>query len=184
MWADIQFAVLAGRGINPLLGRWLAGVRAWRAFPGASARRRIPGARNRICRWFIEECDLPWLAMLDDDMVVLGRTDPLWRSPAMVASARAVARTGRRAHPHTGLSAACLKVHRRALEAIAPPWFAWPPGGGCECAYFFARAVAAGLRPEVAGEVGHRFPVVVLPGNDGPRFHFEHEVHSVPTRSE
>ena len=63
----------------------------------------------------------------------------------------------------------CMKVSRRALERIDPPWFAFECSGNgcevaaCECRYFCRKARAAGFHPVKAGAIGHVVPVVVIP---------------------
>ena len=110
--------------------------------------------------------------MMDDDSVPLAETEPLLQSKADIAGPRVVGRTGREAHPHC-LSAACVKIHRKAVEAIPEPWFRYARKGGCECSWFFHRAYRAGFRPEKVGLIGHRFPVTVLPG---PVFKLDSEI--------
>ena len=172
---DIHVVVLAGRDVNPLLARWL---RPWpyvEIWPGADCRHDIPKVRNDIFRWFRDEALRPWLLMLDDDVVPVAQTAPLLACEADVASPRIAAAGGREAHPHT-LSAAAVKVSRRAVERIPEPWFRWPKRG-CECSFFFSKAYTHGFRPAKAGAIGHRFPVTVLPGR---RFLFDREVPCAP----
>lgn len=187
MWPEIQLVVLAGREtVNPHLARWARRFDHARTFLGSELPDLLACRRNHLLRWFRDECppSAAWLLMMDDDCVPVAGTDELLRSPADVASARVWARTGREAHAHT-LSVACLKLSRRAVEAIRPPWFRFtlaPDGTAermCECQYFWLKAQRAGLCPVRAGVVGHRFPVTVLPpADDGgrPRFLFDSEV--------
>ena len=178
MCPEIQLAILVRLGSRPNrhLRRWARRFDHWRTWDGAETPAGIPDARNALVRWFLGECDLPWLLMMDQDTVPLAETEPLLRSEAPIAGPRIWGRTGQEAHPH-GLSAACLKVRRRVLEAIEPPWFRYVPRKGqCECQYFVNRARRAGFRPHKVGLVGHRFPVVVLPGADGPVFRFDSEI--------
>lgn len=171
----IQLAVLDGHGINEHLARWSRRFEnPWRC-KGAESKEGIPEARNRIFRAFRDKSDLPWLLMMDDDCVPVSGTDALLRSEADIASPRVVAKPGHEAHPH-GLSAACIKVSRRAICAIPEPWFGFSRRGGCECSWFFNRACQSGFRSVRAGLIGHRFPVVVLPGGDDPVFKFDSEI--------
>jgi len=148
---------------NPLLARWLAARERHTIWPAAETLHRVPAARNAMVRAFLSEPAPDWLVMLDRDIVPVPESAPFFSSPADITSAEIVTRAGRASHPHT-ISAAALKIARRALEAIRPPWFGWPREGGCECAWFYGRAYRAGFRPVRAGVVGHRFPVTVLPG--------------------
>jgi len=172
---EIQLAVLAGRGVNEHLARWSRRfVNPWKV-EGPETIEEVPDARNRIFRAFRDRSDLPWLLMMDDDCVPVAETEELLETQADIAGPRIFARTGREAHQHC-LSAACIKISRRAVEAIREPWFRFSRRGGCECSWFFNRAYQTGFRPVRAGLIGHRFPVVVLPGDDGPVFRFDSEI--------
>jgi hypothetical protein len=181
MHPSIQLAILAGRGtVNPHLRRWAERFDHCRVFHGWDLPDHLACRRNRIFQWFRDECpqDVPWLLMMDDDSVPVAQTDDLLRCPAEIASARVWARTGGEAHAHTA-SVACLKISRRAIAAIPPPWFRFTFSADgtrvemCECLYFWRKSHRAGLTPVQAGAVGHRFPVVVLPG---PVFRFDSEI--------
>jgi hypothetical protein len=177
-YPDIQLAVLAGRGVNPHLRRWAERFQHVRVFRGSDLPDLLACRRNRILLWFRDQCRLPWLLLLDDDVVPVEQTDELLACAADVATARCMARTGREAHAHTA-SAACIKISRRALSAVPPPWFRFTLSTDgmrqlmCECQYFWRKFHRAGLTPATAGAVGHRFPVVVLPG---PEFRFDEQV--------
>jgi len=182
--SDTFLAVVAGRGtVNPLLRRWAERFERRRVFYGSDLRDHVACRRNTIVKWFRDEAPpaAAWLLMVDDDVVPFARTDELLRCPAEVAAARVWARTGREAHPH-GISAACVKISRKAARAIPPPWFrfVFSPDGTrevlCECRYFWRKCHAAGFTPVQAGIAGHRFPVTVLPEPDGPAFRFDGEV--------
>jgi hypothetical protein len=190
MWPEIQLVILAGREtVNPHLRRWADRFDHARTFFGSELPDLLACRRNVVVRWFRDECppSAAWLLMLDDDCVPVAETDELLRCPADVSAARVWARTGQESHAHT-LSAACLKLSRRAVAAIDPPWFRFtlaPDGMAeqmCECRYFWLKAQRAGLRPVQAGVVGHRFPVTVLPPPAGAgqgeraRFLFDCEV--------
>jgi hypothetical protein len=175
-YRDIQVAVLAGReALHPRLLRWAHDVapRRWRVFAGSELPDLLACRRNRILQWFRDEGSTRWLLMIDDDMVPVARTEELLACRADVAAARAWARTGREAHPH-GVSVSCVKISRRAVEAVPPPWFKFAVSAdglrpeGCECRYFWRKFHRAGFTPAVAGLVGHRMPVVVLPGSGEP----------------
>jgi len=173
---DIQLAILTARGVNGHLRRW--GQR----FPhvwlcrGSDSREGIPEARNAIFRRFRDDCGLPWLLMMDDDSVPVAQSEPLLDCREDIAGPHVVARTGREAHAHC-LSAACVKISRRAVVEIRDPWFRYSRRPrGCECSWFFHRAYRAGFRPVHVGVIGHRFPVVVLPG---PVFKFDSEIRSM-----
>jgi len=174
MYPDVFLAILAGSEPNEHLKRWAGQLDDWMAFAGSKTWQGIPEARNDICRFFLARRAQRWLLMMDHDMVPLPGTQELLDSRAPVASARAWAKSGREAHPHT-ISAACLKVHRDALERIRDPWFRFAPHS-CECSCFFQRAYRAGYRPETVGIVGHRFPIVVIPGEGNAVFRFDSEI--------
>jgi hypothetical protein len=181
MHPAIQLAILVKPGCRPNrhLRRWSDRFDHRRQWPGSSDRQGIPAARNDLLAWFRDESGLPWLLMVDHDVVPLPETQRLLASDAPIAGPRIWAKTGAEAHPH-GLSAACLKIHRRVVAALRAPWFRYRPRKGqCECAYFIGKARAAGFRPEKVGLVGHRFPVVVCPGENGPAFKFDSEIDHV-----
>jgi len=187
MLHDVQLAVLVGRGCNRFLRRWAERFDHRRFFHGSDLPDMLACRRNRIFRWFRDSCELPWLLMVDDDVVPVAETEALLACPADVAAARCVARTGHVAHEHTA-SAACVKISRRAVAAVRPPWFRFTLSDDgaaqrmCECQYFWRKFHRAGLTPVVAGAVGHRFPVTVLPG---PEFRFDEELarHDSPPSS-
>jgi len=172
---NIQLAVLDGHVINEHLARWSQSFpNRWRV-DGSPDRKGIPDAKNRIFRAFRDRSDLPWLLMMDDDCVPVPETEALLAHLRTSAGPRIIAITGQEAHGHC-LSAACVKISREAIERIPEPWFRWPDRGGCSCSWFFNQAYQAGYRPAHTGIIGHRFPVVVLPGKDGPVFRFDSEI--------
>jgi len=163
-WPDIQFAVLCGRpSVNRHLRRFGQTVAHYREFPGSPTWEGIFAVRNGIFRWFLDECDLPWLVMLDDDIVLTAESEPFLASTADATGPRVVgASDGQEVHPHT-LSAAALKLSRPAVAALGECW-QHPANGSCGCSALFNACLRAGLRPAKAGVVGHRIPVTVLPG--------------------
>lgn len=177
-YPDIQLAILAGREVNPHLRRWAQRFPHTRVFQGSDLPDLLACRRNRILQWFRDECDLPWLLMCDDDIVPVAQTADLLACGTDVAAARCAARGGRDAHGHTA-GAACLKISRRALQAVPPPWFRFTLSQDgtrqlmCECQYFWRKFCRAGFTPVTAGAAGHRFPVVVLPG---PEFRLDQEI--------
>jgi len=189
MYPDIQLAILAGRGVNPHLRRWACRFDHCRVFAGSDLPDLLACRRNAIFKWFRDECpeELAWLLMMDDDIVPVAETENLLLCDADVVAARAWARTGREAHSHT-VSVSSLKVHRRAVRSVEPPWFRFTLSRDgtrremCECQYFWRKFHRAGFTPVQAGAVGHRFPVTVLPG---PAFRFDSELqHAGQVQSE
>ena len=175
--SDIQLAILDGHGINEHLARWSRRfVNPWR-LAGPERREGIPEARNRIFRGFRDGSQLTWLLMCDDDCVPVERTEALLKCQDDLAAPHIIAKTGTEAHPR-GLTAACMKVHRCVVEAIPEPWFTWPKRG-CECQTFAMKAREAGFLLSHVGAMGHRFPVVVIPGHKGPEFKFDCELRGM-----
>jgi len=131
--------------------------------------------RNLLVRWFLEETVRREMLMIDADMVPLPETEELLRTAADVAGCRCIGKSGFEVHGEDGvISHAFMRVTRKALEAIAPPWFAYEmsPDGSCvakcTCRYFSEKAVAAGFPPVHVGEVGHLIPMVArLPSQPG-----------------
>jgi len=164
LWPDIQFAVLRGRPtVNRHLRRFGQAVAHYREFPGAPTWQGIFAVRNGIFRWFLRECDLPWLVMLDDDIVLTAESEPFLASTADVTGPRVVgASDGQEVHPHT-LSAAAVKLSRPAIEALGECWQA-PIDESCGCQALFNACLRVGIKPVKAGIVGHRVPVTVFPG--------------------
>jgi len=122
---------------------------------------------------------------MDDDVVPVPETDAFVEAEGDVIGTRAWANTGDEMHPHD-FSMTSLKVHRRVVEAIQPPWFAFTfsdDGAAldqCECLYFAEQVRKAGFTIEKVGAVGHRFPVTVVPPKNGeggsPTFLFDDDV--------
>ena len=163
-YPDIQFAVLKGRPtVNRHLRRFGESVAHYREFPGSATWQGIFAVRNGIFRWFLDECTLPSLVMLDDDIVLTAESQPFLASQADATGPRVVgAADGQEVHPHT-LSAAAVKLSRGAVEALGECW--QPPADrSCGCPVLFNACVRAGLMPAKAGAVGHRVPVTVFPG--------------------
>jgi hypothetical protein len=163
-WPEIQFAVLRGRpAVNRHLRRFGQSVAHYREFPGSANWQGIFAVRNAIFRWFLAECALPWLVMLDDDIVVTAESEPFLASTADVTGPRVVGATdGIEVHPHT-LSAAAVKLSRPAVAALGACWQP-PADGNCGCPILFNACIQASIRPVKAGAVGHRVPVTILPG--------------------
>ena len=163
-WSDIQFAVLRGRpAVNRHLRRFSQTVAHYREFPGSATWQGIFAVRNGIFRWFLDECDLPWLVMLDDDIVLTAESEPFLASQAEVSGPRVVgASDGQEVHPHT-LSAAAVKLSRPAVAALGECWKP-PADGNCGCPTLFNACAQTGIKPVKAGAVGHRVPVTVFPG--------------------
>jgi hypothetical protein len=183
--ADIQVMVFEGRKVNPALKQWL------KRFPHRKVLAPPTGLRDFLCLWRNHEIAAfladtvgpPWLLLLDDDMVPVEDTDLLLDCPADLAGAAYWSRPGPDgspggiAHGADGyVGAAALKVSRRALSAVEPPWFwAEPDPAGtklarCECTYFCDKMRAAGFHPVKAGRIGHILPMVVLPDPAGEGF--------------
>lgn len=181
---DVQIIVFDTRPINPWLSRWLTRFKNVRMASTASpdafgGRDFLAMKRNRAIWWFLKKTKLPWLLMVDDDIVPLDgledcpATWPLVESKADVTSAHFVNKAGREAHHTEGnLSLAAAKLSRRALLRIEPPWshFEFTADGTkllcCECDYFAAKARAAGYCPVKAGAVGHLATAVLIPGRN------------------
>jgi len=175
-WPDIQFAILRGRpAVNRHLRRFGQSVAYYREFPGSATWQGIFAVRNGIFRWFLDECTLPWLVMLDDDIVLTAESEPFLASQADVTGPRVVGATdGQEVHPHT-LSAAAVKLSRPAVAALGECWRP-PADGGCGCSNLFSACLRAGFKPAKAGIVGHRVPVTVLPG---PKFVLDSNVRGL-----
>jgi len=163
-WPNIQFAVLRGRPtVNRHLRHFGQTVARYREFPGSATWQGIFAIRNGIFRWFLDECALPWLVMLDDDIVLTAESEPFLASQADVTGPRVVgASDGQEVHPHT-LSAAAVKLSRPAVAALGECWHP-PADGSCGCSTLFNACIRAGIQPAKAGAVGHRVPVTVFPG--------------------
>lgn len=178
---DIQVVVLDNRAVNPYLLHWLERFKHVRltskVCPGEfNSLDMVACKRNRAIKWFLNETKLPWLLMLDDDIIPLdGLADspdtwPLIESDKDVTSARFVAKRGNEAHGRPGdVAMAAAKMSRAALKRIKPPWtqFAFNEDGtdrvSCECDYFAAKAKEAGFFPVKAGAVGHIVQACVVP---------------------
>ena len=177
---DTCLAILAGRGTNEFLDEWSGRfTRKWMMRIAFSD--HLASMRNHAFKWFRDECTEEWLIMVDDDMVPLPETEALLEAKGDIVGARAAARSGHESHQGS-LSMGCVKVHRRVVEGIAPPWFefAYTADGAevasCECLYFWRKALDAGFTIVKSGVIGHRFPVTVVPGEQGPTFLLDDEL--------
>lgn len=181
---DIQVALFDSGPVNPWLSRWLERFEHVRLTSRGSpddfgGKDFLAVKRNHTLKWFLEKTDLPWVLMMDGDIVPLdGLEDcpdtwPLIECQADIASARAIGKSGHEAHGKEGdLSMAAVKISRRALERMKPPWalFGYSEDGTstthCECDYFAAKARGAGYCPVKAGAVGHLATAVLIPGRN------------------
>jgi len=134
----------------------------------------LASRRNRVVRWFLDNTDLPWLLMLDRDMVVGDNTWPLFTCEYNVAGASYVRDAGVISHDVLGeVGCGCLRVSRVALEKIQPPWFQFTFDSTgenvelCECSYFCLKARSAGYTPTKVGRVGHLITMLAEPDDDG-----------------
>jgi hypothetical protein len=187
--ADIQAIVFDGSGplLQPL-ANWIAHVPgpwlASKVLPGFADCPRgtvaSPGfiARMRNVAWqlFLTSSTRSWLLMLDDDVIPVAETEPLFATdyPHPVMGAQYFGKAGTPVHPEDGyVGCGCLLVNRVAAEMIGPDPFSIVTGEGCECVAFCRRAHAAGFWPAKRGAVGHRCLVDVLPaGGDTYRIRF------------
>lgn len=114
------------------------------------------------------------MLMADADMVPIQGTDEILETPADIAACRCIGKSGRESHGEDGVvSEAFLRVSRKALEAIGPPWFTYTLSDDgqsvavCTGRSFCERARNAGFAPTHVGKVGHLIPMVVVPGREG-----------------
>ena len=169
---DVLLVIFEGRGCNRYLLRWMRQFpRRWRTRPPNMLYDFLAVWRNQQIRQFLERTQLPWIWLIDDDMVPVPETMALLDTGADVAGCAYVSRTGDPAHSREGeVGAACLRISRRALTAAGPPWFAITASADgtsieeCECKYFSRRMREAGFQAVTIGRVGHVVPVVLVPG--------------------
>jgi len=140
----------------------------------------VPGSigvwRNVIVQWFLKETKLPWLVMLDDDMIPVVDTQALLQSPADITGCHVIGRGGSHVHGHNDghIGAGAMKISRHALETIRKPWFRIVDAqdglsiAQCECGFFCEKARRFGFHPVKAGRIGHRVPVILLPSENDP----------------
>lgn len=176
---DIQVIILTDKQENELLSSWLVRFPHVRRFK--DIRVGNPGpffvqvAQNQSVRWFLDTTDLPWLLLVDDDMVPVSGTGALVESEADVASATYPGQAGGFAHGQAvgSLGTGILKASRYALEKMGPPWFGVKLSKDgcslteCVCDWFARRAKEAGFYPVKAGICGHIVSYVALPTEDG-----------------
>lgn len=177
MISNMCLVVLEGRKCNPFLEEWSEQFetrRMMRAFfPD-----HVACMRNQAFKWFRDECTQPWLVMCDDDIVPVDGIEEFLHTDGDIVGARALGRGGHESH-QASFTMAAVKVHRRVIEAMQPPWFAFSFSQDglqlkqCECVYFWRKALDAGFSVVRAGRVGHRFPVTVVPGDTQPSFLFD-----------
>lgn len=184
MYPDIQLVILEGREVNRFLRNWSARFDHRRILSVSGLPDHLASHRNRIFKWFRDECELPWLLTMDDDVVPVLETDELVACQDPVSAPRVWARAGYEMHPEQ-ISMPSVKVHRQVVEAIQPPWFAFSFSEDgtmeelCDCLFFHKKLSEAGYKVTRAGRIGHRFPVTVLPGDGEPEFLFDGEVNTM-----
>ncbi len=181
---DIVVAVLAARPITPALLYWLTtfpaeNVHPSRQWGNSGGTEMLAVWRNQIVADFLEHTDLPYLMMVDADAWPVPRSDGIIYAEGDVCGVHAVGRHGRRAHAGDGeVGAHCLRISRRAIEAIAASaafdpargWFAFPTAErgttitNCEDGYFCWLARQAGFHPIKVAPMGHVVQVVAFPG--------------------
>jgi hypothetical protein len=175
--SDIQLVVMEGRRVNGLLAAWIRE----RGFPNVIISHAPDGLldhltpwRNQVVKDFLAG-PCKWLLMFDDDMVPVADTWPMVESEAGLVGCDYIGRNqhGDLAHTESNVGLGAVKISRRLLEAVPPPWFAfgYSPDGArvqfCECQHFCAKASAAGFPAIRAGRCAHIMPVAVLPGPKG-----------------
>jgi len=158
--------------VNPVLLRWmkeqphafLAGE--WCSFKGQDLR---ACQLNGIVTTFLKT-EYEWVLLLDADIYPTADLDTLLASDFDVAGCAFVGKNSITTHgtEEGVISVGCIKISRRVLEKIKPPWFTFELKDSgtsyqCECSYFCAKARAAGFFPLQIGVVGHLIPMVVLP---------------------
>jgi len=126
--------------------------------------------RNIVAKWFLEKSNLPWLLMVNDNVIPLESIDELIACEADVAGAHFFSRHGGEGHDVDGsVATACIKISRRALERIATPWFKHEYNADhtkrlqCDCAWFCNQAKAAGFNPVKVGLIAHLIEVALIP---------------------
>ena len=159
-YPDIQFVVLRGRPtVNRHLRQFGASAAHYREFPGSATWTGTFAIRNEMFRWFLAETDLPWLVMLDDDIVLTTESEMFLLSDTDVAGPHVADAAGHEAHP-TGLATGAVKFSRKAVQSLGSFW-APPTNGGCGCSTLYNACRKAGLVITKAGVVGHRIPMTV-----------------------
>ena len=130
-------------------------------------------ARNNICYWFLDHTKYNYLLMLDTDMIPTLDTQPILTHKAEIVACEYIQKRGVIGHSEPDeVACGCLRISRRALELIKPPWFksVMSPSGMtciCECAYFSAKAKEANLHPTTKGTIEHIIPAVATIQEDG-----------------
>jgi hypothetical protein len=170
----VRGAEVSGAFLDSLMD--LLGEDAYRTVAGTIRVETGPAlvtARNQLVRVFMEQMDAPWLFMVDTDMVfeadVIARLRQVasphviagalcfgWFSDARIAKPTLYGEgmvqitewTPGSLVPVYATGAACLLIHRRALEAMPHgAWFKQAADGSYgEDQGFFMNAAAAGLR--------------------------------------
>jgi len=168
-YPDVQFVVMQNRALAPQLAAWLDSVAHWRPFTEPVPWGEMHTVRNKAFRWFLDETPRPWLVMMDCDVVVTDRTEPLLTCDDPVACARfARASDGLDAHGDDA-TVGMIKLSRVAVAKLMSSGDGpWRPGQGhaCECPAFHASCIAAGLTPVKTGIAGHRVYAVLYPGGE------------------
>jgi hypothetical protein len=168
---DICAVVMDFRRPNVFLREWLSANFSHVRFANdGQARHRQMGLaewRNHEASLFLRETDLPWLLMLDDDMVPVPESQALIDSQAPVSGGRFWSRTGNEAHTPLGsIGLGAVKISREVLKVIDPPWFSFE-NSPCECAYFCKLLMKHGYAAVKAGVFGHLVPTVFVMGSEG-----------------
>jgi len=172
---EIQVVVFDFRGVRRHLRSWLDTMphvkRASDICPeDKGAMYLLAMRRNIVAKWFLEKSSLPWLLMINDNVIPLESVDELLACEADVAGAHFFSRRGGEGHDVDGsVATACVKISRRAFERIPPPYFRYEYNDDhterlqCECGWFCKQAIAAGFYPVKAGVVAHMIEVALIP---------------------
>lgn len=146
----------------------------------------LPMRRNVVAQWFLEQTDLPWLLMVNDNVIPLPEIKELLDCKADVAGAHFFSRAGHEGHTADGSACtACMKVSRTALERIPRPWFKHEFNADhterlmCDCGWFCKQAIAVGFHPLKVGLVAHVMEVAIAPPlteKGECRFMFLHQI--------
>ena len=171
----IQVVVIDFRGVRRHLRSWLDTMPHVKMASDICSEDKgamylIAMRRNIIAKWFLEKTNLPWLMMLNDNVIPLESINELIACDADVAGAHFFSRHGCEGHDVDGtVSTACIKISRQALKRTATPWFKHAYNADhthrlqCECAWFCDQARAAGFYPVKVGLIAHVIEVALIP---------------------
>lgn len=174
-WDDTAFIVVSRDGeLNPYLRAWLD--RHQIELTAVRSRYGLACERNASVEQFLRSpMKLGNLCLLDRDKYPVAETEAILKVPGDLVYCGYVNRKRGCFHFGDGdLGAGCMRVSRKVLLAMKPPWFEFEYNDRgtavtrCECGNFLKKAKAVNFDSKMVGVIGHLIPMVARPNPGDP----------------